>query len=100
MIGPASIQGLIIASLIFINNVLVPVILAIAFLVFLWNIANYFIIKSGSDADRQRAKDVAIYGIAAFVIIVSLWGIVNLLVGGFGFTNTTAPIPDYIRWQI
>ena len=72
----------------FMNGTLVPLIFAIAFLVFLWGMFKTFIL-GGSDEDKQKeGKQLMMYSIAGFVIMVSLWGIVNLVAQGFGFTTT------------
>ncbi len=69
----------------FMNGTLVPLIFAIAFLVFLWGMFKTFIL-GGSDEEKQgEGKKLMMYAIAGFVIMVSLWGIVNLVARGFGF---------------
>ena len=91
------IQEFILDILFFINETLIPFIIAIAFLVFIWNVARYFIIGGANDQDREKAKRLALYGILAFVIIVSLWGIVNVVVGGLGFNREQPLEPDYVE---
>jgi hypothetical protein len=71
----------------FMNGTLVPFIFALAFLVFLWGMFKTFIL-GGSDPDKQEeGKQLMMYAIAGFVVMVSLWGIVNLVAKGFGFQN-------------
>jgi len=91
-----SIQSLIIAIITFLNNILIPFILGLAFLFFIWNIFRFFILKGATEEGREKAKRSAIYGIAAFVIIVSIWGIVNLLVDSIGIGSVPAVVPDYL----
>lgn len=81
--------------LIFINERIVPLLLAVAFLVFIWNVARYFIIGGADEQNRQKAKRLALYGIGAFVFIVCIWGIVNLFVSGLGFDRQSFICPDY-----
>jgi len=84
--------------IIFVNEYLIPLLLAIAFIVFLWNIVRYFIIGGGNPEDQEKAKSVAMWGIFAFAIILSIWGIVNLFVGDLGFSGQTDPVtPDYMQ---
>ena len=92
-----SIQTLLANIISFLNSTVIPFIIAVAFLVFLWNMAQYFIIGGASEENRTKARRNALYGIAAFVVIVSIWGIVNLLVNGFGFDRRTYITPDYIK---
>ncbi len=71
----------------FMNGTLVPFVFAIAFLVFLWGVFKTFIL-GGSDPDKQaEGKQLMMYAIAGFVVMVSLWGIVNLVAKGFGFRD-------------
>ena len=80
----------------FMNGTLVPGIFAIAFLVFLWGMFKTFIL-GGADEDKQEeGKHLMMYAIAGFVVMVSLWGIVNLVAQGFGFSGdqTIRNIPN------
>jgi len=71
----------------FINNTLIPLLFAVALLFFLWGAFNYFV-RGGSDEEAQtKGKEAMIYGIIGFVLMVSVWGIVNLIAGGLGFSN-------------
>jgi hypothetical protein len=82
-----SLQGLIGGVLGFINAVLIPFILGIAFLVFLINVVRFFIIGGNNTEGQENSRSLALYGIGAFVLILSLWGIVNLLASGFGLNE-------------
>jgi hypothetical protein len=82
--------------LFFFNDTLIPFLIGIAFLMFVWNAARYFVIEGSSEEGQQKAKSLALWGISAFVIIVSFWGVVNLLSYGFGFDDTDAIVPDYM----
>lgn len=78
----------------FMNGTLVPFIFALAFLVFLWGMFQTFIL-GGSDEEKQaKGKQLMMYSIVGFVLMVSLWGIVNLVADGFGFNTSTIRIPD------
>lgn len=80
----------------FINAVLVPVILAIAFITFMFGIYRYFIAGGASPEQRESGQRFAIGGIVGFVIIFSLWGIINLLIGTLGFnSNVRPPLPTF-----
>lgn len=75
----------------FMNDTLVPVIFALAFLVFVWGMFTTFIL-GGADEDKQKeGRSLMMYAIIGFVLMVSLWGIVNLVADGFGFTGGTGP---------
>lgn len=79
----------------FINGTLVPFIFAIAFLVFLWGVFKTFILGGSDEGKQEEGKKLMMYAIAGFVIMVSLWGIVNLLANGLGFSGADIQkIPD------
>lgn len=82
-----SLQDLIIGVGGFINDILIPLVLGIAFLVFIVNVVRYFIIESSSEEGQTNAKSLALYSVSAFVFILSFWGIVNLIAGGIGLNN-------------
>lgn len=74
-----------------IDNVLVPIIFALAFLVFLWGIYQYFIQGGASEENREKGRSLMIWGFIGFFVMVSVWGIVNLLVGSLSLDNSTHP---------
>src|SRR3990167_588574 len=80
----------------FLNSTLVPLLFALAFLFFLINATRYFIIGGDKEDARKKAKSLALWGIIAFVLMVSIWGIVNLLVSGLGIGKNITPCPDFI----
>ncbi len=89
------------AILAFINSVLIPLVLGLAFLMFIWGVFKYFIL-GGADSEKQaEGKSLMIYAIAGFVIILSFYGLVNFITTGFGFnsgagqtiTAPTVPVP-------
>ncbi len=70
-------------------NTLLPLIIAAAVVYFIYGIATY--VMSGSDDAKAAAKDRIIYGIIGLFVMVSVWGLVNILVNTFGISNQTAP---------
>lgn len=81
-----------------INYNVIPVLLAIAFLMFLWGAFKYYIYKGDSETDRKTGHQVMLWGVIGFVVIFSLWGLVNLVGNVFGLSFTTpAPKPPVIQ---
>lgn len=80
----------------FINSTLIPLIFGIALLVFLWGVFQYFILGGGDTEKQEQGKQLMLYAIGGFVVMVSVWGIVNLIAGGLGFSgsDTIQNIPD------
>lgn len=90
-------QAILTAIVTFISDSLIPFLMAIAFFFFIWNAVRYFIIGGANPDSQEKAKSLAIWGILGFVVIVSLWGIVNLFTSSFGFNNNDVPTPDYME---
>ena len=89
----------------FINQTLVPLVFAIAFLVFLWGIFKYFILGGHDETKRREGKQLMLWAIIGFVLMISLWGIVNVVAAGFGFGGArlqnlpTRPLPRGSTYQ-
>ncbi|MFT5849804.1 MAG: hypothetical protein ACI9H6_000623 [Patiriisocius sp.] len=71
----------------FINGTLIPLVFAVALLVFIYGIFKYFILGGGDEDSREEGKKLMVYAIVGFVIMVSVFGIVNLIAGGLGFSD-------------
>lgn len=70
-----------------------PIVVALALLYFFWGLGQ-FIFNSSDEGKRKDGISIMIYGIIALFIMVSIWGIVNVLqttfnVGG----NPSIPAP-------
>jgi len=72
-----------------INNVLVPVLFAVAFIVFLWGAFDAFIIGATNDTAKEKGKNLMLWGLIGFFVMVSIWGLVNILTGTVSFGNNT-----------
>jgi small-conductance mechanosensitive channel len=82
----------------FINFVLVPLLTAVAFITFLYGVFNYFIRGADNSEKRSEGSMFVLYGVIGFVIIFSLWGLVNVGVSVLGVptggrNDTTLPYP-------
>jgi NADH:ubiquinone oxidoreductase subunit 2 (subunit N) len=76
-----------------INGVLVPLVFAIAFVVFIWGVFTYFIASGENDEKRENGKKLMLYGIVGFFLMVSVWGLVNILVGTFQLNGNIPTLP-------
>lgn len=63
--------------------------MALATVYFVYNIVQYFIVKT--DADRKEAGTYLMYSIIGFAVILSFWGMVNVVIQTFSLNNTTKP---------
>lgn len=81
----------------FINNSVIPFLLAVGFIAFAVNVVRYFIIDSTDDQGRKNARALALYGVTAFVIILIFWGVINLFTSALGLRdrNDCIPVSEY-----
>ena len=74
-----------------INGVLVPVLFAIAFIVFLWGVADAYVISRGDPAKVKKGHVLILWGLIGFAVMLSIWGLVNIVNDTFGLSGDTAP---------
>lgn len=60
-------------------NGLIPLLFGIVFLVIIWKIIDAWVIHADDSGSREEGRTVAITGVVVIVIMVSIWGILNLL---------------------
>ena len=77
----------------FIDSIVIPFILAIGFLVFVWGMFKYFIQGGANDDAKESGKSLIMYAIAGYVVILAFWGIVNILSNGLGLEDTLDTSP-------
>lgn len=66
-----------------INTVLVPVLFAVAFLVFVYGVYKYFILGADNDTERAAGRQFVLWSLIGFAVILSVWGLVNVLLATF-----------------
>ena len=74
-----------------INAVLVPVLFALAFIAFLYGIAKAYIFSGGEPEEVKKGHKLVLWGIVGFVVMISLWGLVNVVANTFGLYGYGAP---------
>ena len=74
----ASLKELTASIVTLVNNSVVPLIYALAFLVFLVGMLRYFFLEQGEEG-REKGKQLMLWGMIGFVVMFSVWGIVKLL---------------------
>ncbi len=77
------------------NQVIMPVLFALAFIYFAINIFNLFIREA--DKDLKGRKEAVLYSIAAMVVVLSFWGLVGFFTSGLGLNRVEPVTPDYIK---
>jgi len=70
-------------------NQILFLLIGLSVVVFVYNIFKYFI---KADADRAEAGKYVMYSVIGFFVILSMWGLVNILQNtfGLGYTSPTS----------
>ena len=76
--------------LVFANTVLIPFIIGIGFLVFVFGMFQFFIAGGANDDKKEQGKSLMIYATLGFVLTIIFWGVVNLLAGSTGLEDEDA----------
>lgn len=74
-----------------INSILIPLLFALAFIVFLYGVAKAYIFSHGDPAEVGKGHKLILWGVVGFVVMVSLWGLVNVVANTFGLDSVGAP---------
>jgi hypothetical protein len=82
--GGGQFENLLVNILEFTNNILIPFILGIGFLFFVWGMFRYFIAGGANDEEKEKGKSLMIYATVGFVFIIIFWGVINLLANSIG----------------
>lgn len=73
-------------------NVVLPVVIALTVLIFIWGL--FKLVMSGDSEDsRKEARGYIIWGIVALFVMVSVWGLVNVLIYSFNLDNALPEMP-------
>jgi hypothetical protein len=89
----ANLNTVIISIAQMIQGGVIPIIIGIALLTFLWGVMRYGMSKD--EATRKESIAIIINGLIILFVMVSLWGLVWLFAGlfGVGFSRSTT-LPD------
>lgn len=70
---------------------LIPIVIGLAVLVFLWGVLRY--VLSTSDGGKGEGRTFMLWGIIALFVMVSVWGLVNILRDSLGLNLATPTAP-------
>ncbi len=73
-------------------NLATPIVVALALLYFFWGLAT-FVLNSGNKDKRDEGRNIMIWGIIALFVMVSVWGIVNVVRDTFDLDDNTINVP-------
>lgn len=74
---------------------LIPIVIGLAVLVFLWGVLRYVI--ASDDAGKEQGRVFMLWGIIALFVMVSVWGLVNILRETLQLNPATPPAPGIPR---
>lgn len=78
-------------------NIILPVIISLGVLYFIWGVFQY--VRSNDSAKQEEARSYIIWSIIFITVMVSVWGLVNLITSTFNLDSDSAPppppIPEY-----
>jgi hypothetical protein len=90
--GDMTVQG-VIGILASIVQGLIAFLIGFAVLLFLLGVLRYVAAGDNEEA-RKRGRDLIIYGIIGLAVMVSVWGLVNILTNTFGLEDSNSYAPD------
>jgi hypothetical protein len=81
-----------------INNSIIPLLFALALVMFVWGVIKFFIINSDEEAKRAEGKQFMIWGIIALAVMLSVWGLVGILKTTFGISvgSSSSLLPQVV----
>ena len=68
-------------------NTLIPIMVVLGVVYFIWGVLQY--VMSGEEEAKKKGKSHMIYGIIGLVVIVGLWGLINIVTSTFSIQNQT-----------
>lgn len=74
-------------------NTLIPLLIGIAVLFFIYGLVMFILAADDEDA-RKKARNKMVWGIITIFVMVSVWGLVNVLGSFFNLDTTVANPPD------
>lgn len=80
----------------FLSDIVIPFLIGIAFFIFAYNAVRFFVIGGANPEAQDKAKSLALYGILAFVLIITFWGIINMLTSSIGLDGCDQLHSDYV----
>src|SRR4051812_48849653 len=94
--APGTLGGFILSIISFIDNLLVPLVFAIAFIVFLWGVYTYFIAGGANEEKRAEGQKFVLWAIIGFVVMFSIWGLINLVRSSLPINGTRPDYPTFL----
>jgi len=72
-----------VSAIVSIITILIGIIFALTFLVFIWGVVKSWIIGGGDTESVENGKKIVVTGIVALTVMVAIWGILAILKNTF-----------------
>ncbi|MFA6586162.1 MAG: hypothetical protein WCS86_03325 [Candidatus Paceibacterota bacterium] len=69
-----------------INRSVIPLIFALATVMFVWGVVQY-VINSDEEAKKEKGREFMVWGIIGLTVMFGIWGLVSILGNTFGIEN-------------
>ncbi len=77
-------------------NLIIPILITLAILYFIWGIITFVI--SDDEEAKSRGRDRIIYGVIGLAVIIAVWGLVRLLLNTFNIQDNSQVDPGSITF--
>ena len=77
-------------------NWLIPFLVVVAVFIIIWG-AFQFVVSAGDPEKRKEGRDKILWGIVGVVVMLTVWGLVNILRNTFDISDDTPVIPTLPR---
>ncbi len=79
----------------FLGNAFLDVLIFFAVIWIVFNVVRYLIVGADSEEKRKTARQAIIWGIIGLAIILSIWGLVNVVLKTFRFNDNNTPVQQF-----
>ncbi len=83
LIANIKFQDIISYAVCIINSAIIPLIIALALVMFVWGVIR-FVINSDDQEQKEKGRQFMLWGIIALAVMVSVWGLVRIVGATFG----------------
>ena len=77
-------------------NTLIPILIIVGVVFFIIGVIQYVI--AGDEEAKKKGKNRMIFGIIGLVVIVGMWGLVNIVTHTFSIDGGSAPILPVVQY--
>lgn len=74
-----------------ISNAIIPLLFSAALAIFIFGVVKF--IGNSDSKEKEKGRDFMIWGIVGLFVMISVWGLVNVLNATFGVRNVIPQLP-------